>query len=153
MTWPDFLKDRILLSVVTCVMYMWQDPSCSSLELSSLKASERNLVLNLASLYSLSWTSESETSLTLSKVSHLRNFLRFIGQTHESHVCLLHIVMKFSSFCIRYFFKLPHCFQWLKGAVSRDELAVMTCVASLRPKGGRGHFLNFLGAPMILYRK
>jgi hypothetical protein len=45
-----------------------QDPSCNSLHLTSLRPSERNLVLNLASLYSLSWTSEGDTTLTLSKV-------------------------------------------------------------------------------------
>lgn len=48
-----------------------QDPSSSSLHLTSLKPADRNLVLNLASLYSLSWTSESDTTLTLSKNNHL----------------------------------------------------------------------------------
>lgn len=48
-----------------------QDPSCNSLQLTALKPSDRNLVLNLASLYSLSWTTEGETSLTLSKNNHL----------------------------------------------------------------------------------
>jgi hypothetical protein len=48
---------------------VWQDASCNSLQLTSLKPGDRNLVLNLASLYSLSWTTEGDTTLTLSKVS------------------------------------------------------------------------------------
>ncbi len=40
----------------------------------------------------------------------------------------------------------------LKGLSHNMDLALMTCMVSFSLNRGRGYFLNFLCAPMILYR-
>jgi len=54
-----------------------QDPAMSSVRVPLTRPSDRNLVLSLASLYSLSWTQESDTTIILTKNTHLSGPVEF----------------------------------------------------------------------------
>jgi len=54
-----------------------QDPAVSSVRVPLTRPSDRNLVLSLASLYSLSWTQGSDTTIILTKNSHLSGPVEF----------------------------------------------------------------------------